>query len=139
MRTLRKVSGLPKGSAFQKYMPSLPRENHIRSKLLPALVMLNKKGYGICLIAHADRKDLMDAEGVDIARIAPKIDINTMNVFVEWVDNVFYLKKANGKRTLVLEENDNILAKNRLGLTGEVDLDGLDINKLLIPKEEEGE
>lgn len=114
-------------------------ENHIRSKLLPALVMLNKKGYGICLIAHADRKDLMDAEGVDIARIAPKIDINTMNVFVEWVDNVFYLKKTNGKRTLVLEENDDILAKNRLGLTGEVDLDGLDINKLLIPKEEEGE
>ena len=81
----------------------------------------------------------MDAEGVDIARIAPKIDINTMNVFVEWVDNVFYLKKADGKRTLVLEENDNILAKNRLGLIGEVDVDKLDINKLLIPQSEKGE
>jgi hypothetical protein len=81
----------------------------------------------------------MDAEGVDIARIAPKIDINTMNVFVEWVDNVFYLKKTDGKRTLVLEENDNVLAKNRLGLTGEVDVDKLDINKLLIPKDGKGE
>ena len=111
-------------------------ENHIRSKLLPALVLLNKKGYGICLIAHADRKDLMDADGVDIARIAPKIDINTMNVFVEWVDNVFYLKNVGGERTLVLEENDNVLAKNRLGLTGEVKLEDIDINELLNPKKE---
>jgi phage nucleotide-binding protein len=110
-------------------------ENHIRTKLLPMLVALNKKGYGICLIAHADRKTLMDAEGVNTEQIAPKIDVNTMNVFVEWVDNVFYLKKNGDKRTLVLESDDKVLAKNRLGLTGERDLAGLDINKLLSMKE----
>lgn len=109
-------------------------ENHIRTKLLPTLVTLNNQGYGICLVAHAERKDMMDADGVDIERISPKIDINTMNVFVEWVDNVFYLKNNNGERTLILEGNDSILAKNRLGLTGEVDLKDLDINKLLTPK-----
>lgn len=108
-------------------------ENHIRTKLLPFLVLLNKMGYGICLIAHADRKDLMDADGVDTERIAPKIDINTMNVFVEWCDNVFYLKHVNGERYLVLEGDSNVLAKNRLNLTGEVKLADIDINKLLVP------
>ena len=57
-----------------------------------------------------------------------------MNVFVEWCDNVFYLKNINGERILVLEGDDNVLAKNRLNLTGEVKLVDTDINKLLIPK-----
>lgn len=111
-------------------------ENHIRTKLLPTLVALNKKGYGICLIAHAERKDMMDAEGVDVERISPKIDVNTMNVFVEWCDNVLYLKRDNeGERVLVLESDNIALAKNRLGLTGEVKLSEIDINKLLTEKE----
>ena len=110
-------------------------ENHIRTKLLPTLVALNKKGYGICLIAHAERKDMMDADGVDIERITPKIDVNTMNTFVEWVDNVFYLKKGNdGKRYLVLDSDMVALAKNRLSLSGEVELSEVDINKLLVPQ-----
>lgn len=110
-------------------------ENHIRTKLLPTLVALNKKGYGICLIAHAERKDMMDADGVDTERITPKIDINTMNVFVEWCDQVFYLKKdANGDRILVLDSDMSALAKNRLGMSGEVKLDDIDINELLQPK-----
>lgn len=107
-------------------------ENHIRTKLLPTLVHLNTKGYGICLIAHAERKDMMDADGVDTERITPKIDVNTMNVFVEWVDNVFYLKKDNnGDRVLVLDSDMIALAKNRLGLSGEVKLNEVDINELL--------
>lgn len=113
-------------------------ENHIRTKLLPTLVALNKKGYGICLIAHAERKDMMDADGVDTERITPKIDVNTMNVFVEWVDNVFYLKKdGNGDRVLVLDSDMIALAKNRLGLSGEVKLDEIDINELLKPNKKE--
>lgn len=109
-------------------------ENQIRTMLLPLLVSLNKQGYAICLVAHAERKDLMDADGVDTERIAPKIDVNTMNTFVEWCDNVFYLKNINGERFLVLEGDSNVLAKNRLELTGEVKLADVDINKLLMPK-----
>lgn len=108
-------------------------ENQIRTKLLPLLVLLNKQGYGICMVAHAERKDLMDADGVDTERIAPKIDVNTMNTFVEWCDNVFYLKNIDGERYLVLEGDSNVLAKNRLSLTGEVKLADIDINDLLIP------
>ena len=109
-------------------------ENHIRTKLLPTLVALNKLGYGICLVAHADRKDLMDADGVDVERVTPKIDVNTMNVFVEWTDSVFYLKIVDDERFLVLEGDNNVLAKNRMGLHGEVKLSDVDINKLLMPK-----
>ena len=112
-------------------------ENHIRTKLLPTLVALNKKGYGICLIAHAERKDMMDADGIDTERITPKIDVNTMNVFVEWCDQVFYLKKdANGDRYLVLDSDMVALAKNRLGMSGEVKLSDIDINELLIPRKD---
>lgn len=113
-------------------------ENHIRTYLLPLLVTLNKQGYGICLIAHADRKVLMNSDGSDIEQIAPKIDVNTMNTFVEWCDNVFFLKKdISGERVLVLESDEVALAKNRLGLTGELKLSEIDINKLLMPKGKE--
>ena len=114
-------------------------ENQIRTMLLPFLVLLNKQGYGICLVAHAERKDLMDADGVDTERIAPKIDVNTMNTFVEWCDNVFYLKNLDGERYLVLEGDSNVLAKNRLNLTGEVKLADTDINKLLMPQSAKGD
>lgn len=113
-------------------------ENHIRTYLLPLLVTLNKQGYGICLIAHADRKVLMNSDGSDVEQIAPKIDINTMNVFIEWADNVFFLKRdISGERVLVLESDEVALAKNRLGLTGEVKLSDIDINKLLMPQSKE--
>lgn len=108
--------------------------NHIRTKLLPTLVALNKKGYAICLVAHSERKDLMDAEGYDTTRISPKIDNNTLDAFVEWCDEIFYLKNIDGERYLVLEGDDKILAKNRLGLHGEVKLSDIDINEILMPK-----
>lgn len=108
--------------------------NHIRTKLLPTLVALNKQGYGICLVAHAETKSLMDEDGVNTDRVAPKIDEKTMHVFVEWVDHVLYLKHVGDERYLVLESDANVLAKNRLGLTGQVKLSEIDINNLLETK-----
>ncbi len=142
-KTVEKAAGIDKNSLEMTLNKSnggygngkAVLENHIRSKLLPWLVILNKYGYGICLIAHADRKTLMDEDGIDTDRVAPKIDVNTMNIFVEWCDNVFYLKKnSSGERTLILDGDDNVLAKNRLNLHGEVNLADIDINKLLTPK-----
>lgn len=75
---------------------------------------------------------MLTSDGIDVEQISPKIDVNTMNVFVEWCDNVFYLKKDfDGERILQLESDATALAKNRLGLTGEVKLSDIDINKLL--------
>ncbi len=107
-------------------------ENYVRTKLLPALVALTKRGYGVCLIAHTDKKTMMTANGYDQEQITPKIDAKTLNSFLEWCDGIFYLKKDSaGNRTLLLESDDVAVAKNRLGLTGEIDIANTDINDIL--------
>ena len=112
-------------------------ENEIRTHLLPFLARLNLLGFGICFIAHTDQKVLLDGDGNKIETITPKIDVNTMNVFVEWCDFVYYLKKRdNGERYLLLDSDGVSLAKNRVGRTGEVNLKDHDINDLLKPIKE---
>lgn len=108
-------------------------ENHIRSWLIPTLNKLIAKGYGITFVAHAKQTQLLDGDGNKIETIAPKIDENTMNVFVEWVDFVYYLKNSGGERTLLLESDGVALAKNRTGKHGYVSLsdEDFDINKLI--------
>lgn len=110
--------------------------NLVRSELIPRLSTLNNFGYSVCLVAHSTRKSLMDADGFDVDRIAPKIHDKVMDVFVEWADDVFYLKDVNGDKVIVVSGDDNILAKNRQGLSGEVNLADVDINELLTTKKE---
>lgn len=113
-------------------------ENHIRAEVLPALQLLVDDGFAICLIAHADQKDLMDAEGYRVAKVSPAIGERVMEPIVQWCDNVFYLRNDGGERKLLLEGTPTILAKNRLGLTGEVSLSDTTIKKILVPKKVEG-
>lgn len=111
-------------------------ENEIRTYLLPYLSRLNLLGFGVCFIAHTEQKVLLDGDGNKIETITPKIDVNTMNVFVEWCDFVYYLKKRDdGERYLLLDSDGVSLAKNRVGRTGEVNLKEVDINELLKPEE----
>lgn len=113
-------------------------ENYVRSQLLPMLVALNKKGYGICLLAHADKKIMLNSDGSSSEQITPKIDPTTLAAFMEWCDAIFYLKKdITGERVLQLESDAVAVAKNRTGMTGEWNLttDG-DINKLLEKEKE---
>ena len=110
-------------------------ENQVRTRLLPMLGELNAKGYGICLLAHADKKEMMESDGTNIEQITPKIDPNTLNAFMEWCDAIFYLKKAaTGNRILQLESDDIALAKNRTALTGEINLSEVDVNDVLTNK-----
>lgn len=126
--TLNKANGGYGGGGF--YLESI-----IKTWFIPRLSKLNQAGYGICLIAHSERKSLMDADGIDTDRIAPKIHNKVVNPFVEWADDIFYLKNDNGERTLVLEGDSNVLAKNRQGLSGEVKVDkDFNINDILMPK-----
>ena len=109
-------------------------ENEIRSRLIPTFNKLIAQGYGITLVAHAKQTKLLDGDGNKLETIAPKIDENTMNVFVEWADFVYYLKSNDeGKRTLVLDSDGVALAKNRIGKHGTVSLsdEDFDINNLI--------
>ena len=108
--------------------------NLVRSQLIPRLSNLNNLGYSVCLVAHSTRKTVMGGDGIDIDRIAPKIHDKVFDVFNEWADDIFYLRNENGERYLTLEGDDNVLAKNRQHLVGEVKLSDVDINDLLMPK-----
>lgn len=77
----------------------------------------------------------MDADGYNTTKITPAIGERFMEAWVQWVDNVFYLKNDGGKRTLLLEGTDTILAKNRLGKSGSVDLGETTIQEVLKVKE----
>lgn len=113
--------------------------NHIRAKLLPLLTTLNTRGYSIVLIAHAYENEILDADGSTIQKVQPKIDPATIGkkpvaqpAFVEWADNIFYLKNEGGKRVLQVEGDDYILAKNRMGLKEkEYDLSETSLQEIL--------
>lgn len=110
-------------------------ENHLRTELMPALQLLVDDGFAICLIAHADRKDIMDADGYNVTKVTPAIGERFMEAWVQWCDNVFYLKNDGGKRSLLLEGTDTMLAKNRLGKSGWIDLTKTTIQDVLKLKE----
>ena len=107
-------------------------ENEISVRLLPMLQKLTEKGYNVILIAHASRKARMDGDGFDVDQLTPKIDERTMNLFAEFVDNIFYLKNVDGKRTVVTSSEDaNVMAKNRGGLEQQYDIECINFNALI--------
>lgn len=110
-------------------------ENEIRLRLFKILDALTKYNVGVTLVAHASQKKLLDAEGNHLDTVAPKMDEYLMNLFVEHMDFVYYLKNIDGERKLVLESDGIVLAKNRVKRTGEVSLNDVDINDLLMPEE----
>lgn len=109
-------------------------ENEIRLRLFKFLDAFTKYGVGVTLIAHASQKKLLDAEGNHLDTVAPKMDEYLMNLFVEHMDFVYYLKNVEGERRVVLESDGVVLAKNRVGRNGEVSLADHNINELLLPE-----
>lgn len=109
-------------------------ENEIRLRLLKCIDALTDYNVGVTLVAHANQKKLLDAEGNHLDTISPKMDEYLMNLFVEHMDFVYYLKNIDGERRLVLDSDGVVLAKNRVGRSGEVSLSEVDINKLLLPE-----
>ena len=108
--------------------------NYINDVLIKFLGTLNRKGYGIVLIAHADRKTLLDSDGTNIERLAPKMDINSMESFIEWSDDLFYIRKDDdGTRHLIVNPTDAVTAKNRIGIAeDEIEInDKLDFHSLI--------
>lgn len=109
-------------------------ENEIRLRLFKVLDAFTKYNVGVTLVAHASMKKLLDAEGNHLDTVSPKMDEYLMNLFVEHMDFVYYLKNVEGERKLVLESDGIVLAKNRVQMTGEVTLSEVNINDLLLPE-----
>lgn len=110
-------------------------ENEIRLRLFKILDAFTKYNISITLIAHANMKKLMDGDGNHVDTVSPKMDEYLMNLFVEHMDFVYYLKNVEGERKLVLESDGMVLAKNRVNRVGEVTLSEANINDLFLPEE----
>lgn len=109
-------------------------ENEVRLRLFKFIDAFAKYNIGITLITHANQKKLLDADGNHVDTVAPKMDEYLMNLFVEHMDFVYYLKNVEGERKLVLESDGVVLAKNRVKRSGEVSLKDVSINDLLLPE-----
>ena len=111
-------------------------ENEIRLRFFKILDAFTKYNVSVTLVAHANMKKLMDSEGNHLDTVSPKMDEYLMNLFVEHMDFVYYLKNVEGERKLVLESDGVVLAKNRVHRTGEVSLNEQDVNELFTIKKE---
>lgn len=91
--------------------------NLIYGEMIPLLNRINAKGISIILLAHADMREITDAEGVTIEKVSPDLPKDAGPIFTEWLDALLYAKKQqDGTRVLITEESDNIVAKNRYSL-----------------------
>jgi hypothetical protein len=91
--------------------------NHITLVLLPALDALVHRGLAVILLAHADRQDITDADGVTTEKTVAEIHPDYLSLFMAWADFCCLAKQtASGARELICQDNGRALAKNRYQL-----------------------
>lgn len=104
--------------------------NHVYQQLLPRLDQLSQRGIAILLLAHARLANISDEgvalkrnEGVSSVKAAPDLPDGFLEIFVEWADLVGYISRDGGSRSLIVDDQPRVLAKNRLGLSGCIPLE----------------
>jgi len=97
-------------------------QNIVYRDLLPMLNAIANSGAAIILLAHATNTKMTTPEGFDVRLAAPDLPPWIAPPFIEWADCVLYAVRDGDKRVLKTEGTNVVLAKNRYGLPGEVDL-----------------
>jgi len=89
-------------------------KNYVYRCLLPLLDKIVMRGIAVILLAHIKRTDITNVDGITVEKTAPDLPDEYLNTFVEWSDFVCLAKKdVDGTRTLLTEEDNRALAKNR--------------------------
>lgn len=96
--------------------------NYVYQYLLPTLDVIVNRGISVVLLAHVSRRSITTIDGIVMEKSAPEIHPDLMNTMVEWSDFVGAARKEGDARELVLNENAQLLAKNRYGITETVSL-----------------
>ena len=97
-------------------------KNYIYRCLLPMFDRIVNRGIALLLLAHAKRTDITDTDGITVEKTAPDLQDEYLNTFVEWADFVCLARKdVDGNRTLLTAESNRALAKNRYGMTPEIE------------------
>jgi len=96
--------------------------NYVYQYLLPTLDRMVNSGIAVVLLAHATRRDITTIDGVTFEKSAPEIHSDLVNTMIEWSDFVGAARITGQTRELVLCETNQLLAKNRYGITAPLPL-----------------
>jgi len=92
-------------------------KNYIYRCLLPLLDRIVNSGVALILLAHANRTDITDADGITVEKTTPDLPADYLNTFVEWSDFVCLVRAdADGTRSMITTETNRALAKNRYSM-----------------------
>jgi len=96
--------------------------NYVYQYLLPTLDRMVNSGIAVVLLAHATRRDITTIDGVTFEKSAPEIHSDLVNTMIEWSDFVGAARITGQTRELVLCETNQLLAKNRYGISAPLPL-----------------
>jgi len=97
-------------------------KNYVYQYLLPKLDQLVNAGVAVILLAHTTRREITTIEGVTIEKSAPDIHPELANTMIEWADFVGAARMTADGRQLILNETNQVLAKNRYGINAPLPL-----------------
>jgi hypothetical protein len=91
-------------------------KNYVYQYLLPTLDRMVNAGVAVILLAHATRREITTIDGITTEKSAPEIHPDLVNTMIEWSDFVGAAHMASSGRQLILNETNQLLAKNRYGI-----------------------
>ena len=92
-------------------------KNYVYQYLLPTLDKLVNAGVAVILLAHATRREITAIDGITSEKSSPEIHPDLANTMIEWSDFVGAACMTPGGRQLILSETNQLLAKNRYGIS----------------------
>jgi len=96
--------------------------NYAYQYLLPTLDKIVNKGTAVILLAHTARRTITTMEGAEVDRSAPAIHPDISDVIIEWSDFVGAAHMIGNVRSLTMQENYQMIAKNRYGIAATLPL-----------------
>ncbi len=97
-------------------------KNYIYRCLLPTFDRIVNRGIALILLAHANRHEIIDVDGMTTEKATPDLHPDYLNTFIEWADFVCLARiDPEGRRVLVTQETNRALAKNRYGMPPVID------------------
>ena len=92
-------------------------KNYVYQYLLPTLDNLVNAGVAVILLAHTARREITTIDGITMEKSAPEIHPDLVNTMIEWSDFVGAARMTGDERQLILYETNQLLAKNRYGIS----------------------
>ena len=99
-------------------------KNYAYQILLPIFDRIVNRGIAVILLAHADRREITDIDGITIEKTSPDIHEKLRSTIIEWSDFVCLARMdGEGNRQLITRETPRALAKNRYNLPATLPFD----------------